>query len=70
MSEETSEEKKNQQTSLKHLEMARLVGADGVQSRHHFLNQEQKLWFPLLFLHSGVLVCRKTIVQNAARAQE
>lgn len=45
--------------------MERLVGAGGIQSKHHFLNQAQKLWFPLLFLHSGVVVCRKAIVQNA-----
>lgn len=69
MSEATSEEK-NQHSSLKHLEMEKLVGAGGVQSRHHFLNQAQKWWFPLLLIPSGVLVCRKAIVQNAVRAQE
>lgn len=41
MSEVTSEGK-NQHSSLKHLEMERLVGASEVQSRHQFLNQTQK----------------------------
>lgn len=50
--------------------MEGLVGAGGIQSRHHFLNQAQKLWFPLLFFHSVVVVCRRAIVQNAVRAQE